>query len=209
MPKSQMALKMASWCLRTTWEQPLRWRWTKSWRCSTHGKVGASTSPEHLTSWWKFTAGIPPASSGLGASKTARRFVHRRVSVFSALRSLISCKRIGRRWIERSPCSRNGKREWKGNLKFYTWLLVMAASPCFSSAQQCSWSSWCYWRVWTPKTLTPQRCCAWAWCCRWLFCPVAASLLRLLVSDVQVHVRKCWHIMHPSAVASWAALLWR
>ena len=121
MPKSQMALKMASWCLRTTWEQPLRLRWTKRSRCSTQGKVGSSASPEHLTSWWKFTAGMTPASSGLGALKTAWPLVHRRVSGLSALRSRISCKTSRRRWNERSPCCRNGKRELKRNLKKNAW----------------------------------------------------------------------------------------
>ena len=39
------------------------------------------------------------------------------VSGLSAFRSRISCKRNRRRWNERSPCCRNGKREWKRNLK--------------------------------------------------------------------------------------------
>ena len=38
--------------------------------------------------------------------------------------------------------------------KGYLWF------PVVYPAQHCSWVSWCYGRVWTPKTRTPQCCCA-------------------------------------------------
>ena len=228
MPKSQMALTMkwwslrttweeplrwrwmamAPWCLRTTWEQPLRWRWTKRWqRCCTRRRVAASTSPEHLTSWWRFAAGMTPAFLGLGRSKTARRFVHRRVSGPSALRSLISCKRNRMRWNENIPCCRNGRREWKRHVGKYAGWVRVSSAFC-SPAQHCSWASWCYWRGGTPKTRIAHCCCAGHWCCRCFFCASAALLFRLLVSAVQIHDGKSWQLMASTAVSSWAALLW-
>ena len=145
-----------------------------------------------------------PASSGLGRSKTAWRFVHRRVSGLSAFRLQISCKRSSRRWSERSPCCRNGKGRWKRNWKKNADFMF---SPCFSPAQQCSWASWCYGRVWAPKIRPPQCCCAWHWWGGCFVCASAASLLWLLVSGVQVDW-KCCYIIAAAAVSSWEALLW-
>ena len=126
----------------------------------------------------------------------------------SAFRSQISCKRSSRRWSERSPCCRNGKGRWKRNLKKNAWGVCLFKSPLISPGQRCPWASWCYGRVWTPKTRTPQRSCAWHWCCRWLPCAFAAWLLGLLVPDVKVHDGKCWQLVQATAVSSWAPLLW-
>ena len=116
MPKSQMALKMASWCLRTTWEQPLRLRWTKRSRCSTQGKVGSSESPEHLTSWWKFTAGMTPASSGLGALRLDPWCIGE-FRVFRHWGRGFLAKRAGGGGTREVPAAGTEKENWKGTWK--------------------------------------------------------------------------------------------
>ena len=71
------------------------------------------------------------------------------------------------------------KRRMEKELEKQRRIEAFCRFPFFPSSQQCTWASWCYGRVWTPKTWPPQSWCALAWCCRWLVCAFTAALLRV------------------------------
>ena len=139
-----------------------------------------------------------------------RPFVHRRVLGLSALRSLISCKRSSRRWNEKSPCCRNGKRGWKRNLNNYAqeyvyWLPLGVFLHSTVLGLLVLW-----------MCLDPQDIASALLLCLAVMLSLAAlslwtSAARIFffaASAVQFYDGRSWHVLEASAVTSWATLVW-
>ena len=152
---------------------------------------------------------VKEPADGLG---DVRPFVHRRVWGLSALRSLISCKRSSRRWNEKSPCCRNGKRGWKRNLNNYAQEYVYWLPWCVL-AQHCSFTV--LWPAGAMDVFGPPR---YSLCIAAVLGSDAVAALSLwtsaarifffAASAVQFHDGRSWHVLEASAVTSWATLLW-
>ena len=129
----------------------------------------------------------------------------------SALRSLISCKRSSRRWNEKSPCCRNGKRGWKRNLNNYAQEYVYWLPWCVL-AQHCSFTV--LWPAGAMDVFGPPR---YSLCIAAVLGSDAVAALSLwtsaarifffAASAVQFHDGRSWHVLEASAVTSWATLL--